>query len=284
MNDKNPIEFNAGFLEQTAFLSEEESRALMEQCRGICFDDFVKNDQTKVIEKLCFDFVYTSAQIEGNTYTKAEAETLFETQKPIGSKTINDAIMLLNIKEALEYVLAQKPPLNKHSIREIHQILSSNLLPKVAQGAVRKIPVFIGSSAYRPINNPIELDCKMDLLLQKAEQIANPFDKAIYLHLNLAYLQYFQDCNKRLARMIQNLALVSEGYPFLAYDSNDSSIISQYKESIIAYYERGEAKPYTNLFIKEYQNNLELLKSVKKYLVCENTKTSTQNKITKRSR
>ncbi|RLA06796.1 MAG: hypothetical protein DRQ51_08180 [Gammaproteobacteria bacterium] len=39
--------------------------------------------------------------------------------------------------------------------------------------------------------------------------IKNPFNQAIYLHNNLAYLQYFSDSNKRLARvMLRDLCII----------------------------------------------------------------------------
>ena len=101
------ITFNPSFLEQTAFLSEEQNDILFTKLEDIDIDELfgeIENDKS-IIYKLCFDFIYTSAVIEGNTYTRGEAETLFETKKPISSKSIDDANMLLNIKTALEYTM-----------------------------------------------------------------------------------------------------------------------------------------------------------------------------------
>ncbi|WP_104697010.1 MULTISPECIES: hypothetical protein [unclassified Helicobacter] len=56
----------------------------------------------------------------------------------MGYKSIDDANQLLNIKKALDYILEYKPEINKTTIKEIHQILSENLLPKKRAGQCEK--------------------------------------------------------------------------------------------------------------------------------------------------
>lgn len=260
------ITFNPSFLEQTAFLSEEQNDILFTKLEDIDIDELfgeIGNDKS-IIYKLCFDFIYTSAVIEGNTYTRGEAEILFETKKPISSKSIDDANMLLNIKTALEYTMQERPKITKHSIRELHQILSQSLLPKKAQGGVREISVTIGNSDYIPINNPQELEMQMDNLLKHYEKIKNPFNRAIYIHNNIAYLQYFQDCNKRLARALQGLSLINDNMPFLSYNAAkaQTEIKAYYKDALLAYYEKGNAKMYADFFFEEYYKTLDLLQTM----------------------
>ncbi len=260
------ITYNPRFLDKTTFLSDYETEILNNMSKNLKFKELLKNNKEQsALQKLYFDFIYTSAKIEGNSYTRGEAQTLFETKKPIGSKNINEAIMLLNIKEALEYVLEKQPEINKHSIREIHQILSQNLLTKEAQGGVRKIAVYISNSDYMPLDNPHELENQMDKMLDIYHTIKNPYDKAIYIHNNLAYLQYFQDCNKRLARLIQNLSLLNSNLAFLSYNAAraEGEIIAKYKEGLIAYYESGNTTLYTDFFVSEYEKTLEFLNIVK---------------------
>ncbi|MCX2716814.1 Fic family protein [Helicobacter sp. MIT 21-1697] len=259
------IAYNPEFLDITSFLSQEQNNFLISLAQGISLDSLITEtqDEKSIANKLCFDFIYTSAIIEGNTYTRGEAQTLFETRKPISSKSIDEANMLLNIKAALEYVLEEKPPITKHTIREIHQMLSQGLLPKKAQGGVRDIAVTIGNSDYIPLNNPQELEVQMDKMLTYFNKIFNPFDKAIYIHNNLAYLQYFQDCNKRLARIVQNLSLLNDGLPFLSFNALRAAteIKAQYKDAMLAYYEKGETKNFVDFFVREYANTLQTLQN-----------------------
>lgn len=262
------VSYNADFLKKVNLLSNEQITYLDNLVQDIDTQNFLKdipNDKS-LVAKLCFDFIYTSAVIEGNTYTRGEAQTLFETKRPISSKSIDDANMLLNIKESLEYIITQQPPINKHTIRELHQILSQGLLTKQAQGGVRKIAVTIGNSDYIPLNNPQELEIQMDSILATYQTISNPFNKAIYIHNNIAYLQYFEDCNKRLARTLQNLSLMLDNKPFLSYNAAraETEIKAQYKDSLLAYYEKGDTLPYSQFFTSEYTKTLQTIKEIQK--------------------
>ena len=260
------IKYNPIFLEKTRFLSKAQSDDLHAISAGIDVNELIKNieNDKSIAHKLCFDFIYTSAIIEGNTYTRGEAEILFETCLPVSSKSVDDANMLLNIKSALNYILQEKPAITKHSIKEIHQILSQGLLPKKAQGGVRELAVMIGNSEYVPLNNPLELELQMERMISYYQKINNPFDKAIYIHNNTAYLQYFQDCNKRLARILQNLSLINDNMPFLSLNASraQTEIKVQYKDAMIAYYESGDNKPYVGFFVSEYTKTLEAIREI----------------------
>ncbi|WP_236097023.1 MULTISPECIES: Fic family protein [Helicobacter] len=280
------IEYNPEFLEKTSFLGKAQSDNLRAICADIDLNEIIANIENRksIAHKLCFDFIYTSAIIEGNTYTRGEAETLFETRLPISSKSVDDANMLLNIKYALDYILQEKPTITKHSIREIHQILSQGLLPKKAQGGVRELAVTIGNSEYVPLSNPLELELQMERMISYYQKIDNPFNKAIYIHNNTAYLQYFQDCNKRLARILQNLSLINDNMPFLSLNASraQTEIKAQYKDAMIAYYESGDSKPYVSFFVSEYTKTLQAIKQISTPLIHKNTNTSPQPTKSKR--
>ena len=277
------IPYNPAFLDKTSYLDPKESEHLLALATSINLQALLESikDDKSIAHKLCFDFIYTSAVIEGNTYTRGEAQTLFETRKPISTKSIDEANMLLNIKAALEYVLEQKPTISKHTIREVHQILSQGLLPKKAQGGVRDIAVSIGNSDYVPLHNPQELELQMEQMLARYAEIDNPFDKAMYIHNNIAYLQYFMDCNKRLARTIQNLSLLNDGLPFLSLSASraETEIKARYKDAMLDYYEKGDTKPYAEFFISEYASTLENIHAIAKIKAQQNPKLFNQHHI-----
>ncbi len=259
------ILFNPEYLKQTSFLTKTETDNFLKLIQNIDINNIINQVTNKSLaDKLCFDFIYTSAVIEGNSYTRGEAQTLFETKKPISTKNIDDANMLLNIKTALNYVLSEKPLINKHTIKELHQILSQGLLPPNKSGCVRTTPVFIANSDYKPLDNSHSLETQMDIILNTYNSIQNIFDKAIYIHNNIAYLQYFQDCNKRLARIIQTLSFINDNIPFLSYNAAyaKADISARYKDAMIEYYELGDTKLYTKFFIEEYTKTINLIKSI----------------------
>jgi Fic family protein len=158
-----------------------------------------------LVDKFGFDFVYTSAKIEGNTYTKADALTLLDYGRTAGGKRYSEAKMLINLQKAFSFMIKHQLPINKFTLREIHQILSDELVDDNEKGAVRQRGVTIRGTDYLPLSDAIILDQEMDRLFAIYKTIKNPYDKALYLHNNLAYLEYFIDVNKRTARLIMNI-------------------------------------------------------------------------------
>ena len=179
--------------------------------------------------KFGFDIVYTSAKIEGNSYSRADALTLLEYGKTSGGKSYSDAKMLFNLNKAFGFILSDDCIINKHKIRTLHHILAIDLVDDANLGVVRK---------------------KMDRVLEIAQSIDNPYDKALYLHNNLAYLQYFVDVNKRTARTMLNLSLICDKKMLLI---PQEELIGTYVEGILEYYEYGTNLKSKEFFIRSYQ-------------------------------
>ena len=59
----------------------------------------------KEMERLGVDLSWKSSQIEGNTYSLLETERLLRDKQTASGKTKEEAIMLLNHKDALDFVL-----------------------------------------------------------------------------------------------------------------------------------------------------------------------------------
>ncbi|MFW5989885.1 MAG: Fic family protein, partial [Campylobacterales bacterium] len=96
--------------------------------------------------------------------------------------------------------------------------------------------------------------------LQKYRTIENAFDRAIYLHCNLAYLQYFKDCNKRTARMMLNVSLKQDNK--MLYIPNEERV-SEYLTSIVEYYETGNYQKFKHYFINEYKEVVNTILTIK---------------------
>jgi Fic family protein len=90
----------------------------------------------------------------------------------------------------------------------LHSALAENLLPNPAdEGRIRQHVVDISKSAYRPLSVPQQLEERFDLLLDKANQIEDPFEQSFFIMVHLPYLQPFADMNKRTSRLAANLPL-----------------------------------------------------------------------------
>jgi len=240
--------FNPSFLEYKPIFSQKELTILEDINKNISLKSFLKNKN--LVEKFGFDFVYTSAKIEGNTYSKADTLTLIDYGKTAGGKDYSDAKMLINLNKAFKFILNDDCIINKHKIRTLHHILSDELVEDEERGSVRKKGVLIKGSDYVPLSDSTTLESELDRLLSIAKTISNPYDKALYIHNNLAYLQYFADVNKRTARTVLNLSLMCDGKMLLI---PSEEYITLYIEGILDYYEKADVTKSKEFFIQSYQ-------------------------------
>ena len=242
------MNYNPDFLVYSPIFSNTELELLEKINSNLSLEHFLQNKN--LVEKFGFDFVYTSAKIEGNTYSKADALTLLEYGRTSGGKSYTDAKMLINLNKAFRYILNDDCHINRHKIRTIHQILADDLVDDEDLGCVRKKGVLIKGSDYVPPNNSLTLDSELDRLLSIFWLIKNPFDKALYLHNNLAYLQYFVDVNKRTARTMLNLSLKCDDKMLLIPQEEH---ISLYIDGVLEYYESGAYTKSKEFFIGCYE-------------------------------
>ena len=68
-------------------------------------NEMTENEYRKEMERLGIDLSWKSSQIEGNTYSLLETERLLRESKTADGKTKEEAVMLLNHKDALRFVL-----------------------------------------------------------------------------------------------------------------------------------------------------------------------------------
>lgn len=162
----------------------------------------------KVLEQLLIDLSWSSSHLEGNRYTLLDTEELF---KSGACATDSDAVMLLNHKAAIEFLVDAVPVqgLSTGLIRNLHAVLMQDLLADVASlGAIREKVVNISGTSYIPTQVPAVLQEMLEHIILKAQYIKNPLEAAFFLWVNLAYLQPFEDGNKRVSRVAANIPLM----------------------------------------------------------------------------
>jgi fido (protein-threonine AMPylation protein) len=164
----------------------------------------------RILNRLLIDLSWNSSRLEGNTYSLLDTQRLIEAGEPAEGKAAVDAQMILNHKEAIEFLAqsAEDIAFNRYTILNLHALLAENLLPDpAAAGRIRQIPVSIGKSVYHPLDVPQVLDECFDEMLAKAEAIEDPFEQALFIMVQLPYLQPFEDVNKRVSRIAANIPL-----------------------------------------------------------------------------
>jgi len=241
--------YDAQYVMFRSILSASDKNELQDLSQKYSLDDLRQDPRN--YEEMTTDFVYTSAQIEGNTYERVETDNLLRFGITAGGKRYSDAVMLINLRDGFEKVMLadEKTKLDTDYVCDLHQVLMKNLLPAHEQGLVRISGVRIGASKYKPISDVARLRGEMQFILEESKKYSDPFDKAIYLHCNLAYLQYFRDGNKRTARLIQTATLVQNNILPLFFKD---TLIDAYQKAVVSYYETGSYAPYVSFFKENY--------------------------------
>ena len=202
----------------------------------------------KEMERLTIELSWKSAQIEGNTYSLLETEKLFLERETAKNKSKEDAIMLLNHKDALNYLLQNKTlakQLSLHVIEEVHSLLVKDL--NVSKN-IRTRAVGVTGTAYKPLDNEFQIKEYVVKMCELINARENCFEKALLAIVLISYIQPFEDGNKRTGRMIGNALLINGNACPLSYRSVDSI---DYKKAILLFYEQNNLTAFKELFIEQ---------------------------------
>ena len=205
--------------------------------------------QKKELERLIIELSWKSSKIEGNTYTLLDTEKLILENKIAPNKTKAETQMILNHKDAFNFIRKNKnqfKTITKRNLEKLHSILIKKL--NVGQG-LRKKPVGILGSIYRPLDNVYQINDAIEILGEKISQMLSPYAKALMALLGLAYIQPFEDGNKRTARIMTNAILLAYGLAPLSYRSINES---DYREAMLVFYELNSIIPLKKIFIEQY--------------------------------
>ncbi len=206
--------------------------------------------QKKELERLIIELSWKSSKIEGNTYTLLDTEKLILENKEAPGHDKNEARMILNHKEAFNYVREQADKyktLTRKNLEELHAILVKGLS---VEFGLRKRPVGILGSIYQPLDNGQQIVEVVENLSAAVTKMANPYAKALVAILGLSYIQPFEDGNKRTSRLLANAILLAYNCAPLSYRSVDEN---DYREAILVFYELNSIMPFKKIFISQYE-------------------------------
>jgi len=212
----------------------------------------------KVLEQLLIDLSWSSSQLEGNRYSLLATYELFKSGLSDGDA---DAVMLLNHKHAIEFLVDAVPDygLTPGLIRNLHAVLLQDLLlDSAALGAIRRKVVNISDTAYVPTQAPALLEEMFEAIVAKARLIKNPIEAAFFIWVNLAYLQPFEDGNKRTSRLAANIPLMLYNCAPLSFNDVDAQ---DYALAMMGVYEFLDVSLAADLFAWTYR------RSLRKYVV-----------------
>ena len=232
------------------FTAEEKERlnALQAQfTRNL--EGITPTEYRKEMERLGIDLSWKSSQIEGNTYSLLETERLLKDKQTASGKTKEEAVMLLNHKDALDFVLADPEYLREISVRRIEELHTLLVKELDVDKGIRRRRVGVTGTNYRPLDNEYQIREALEDTCRLINSKENVFEKALLALVLLSYIQAFADGNKRTARITSNAILIANRYCPISFRSVDSV---DYKKAMLIFYEQNNISAFKKIFIDQY--------------------------------
>lgn len=205
------------------------------------------------MERFVIELSWKSSQIEGNTYSLIETETLIKENIRASGHPEEEARMILNHKDAFKTILSQKESFKKldfTDVIQLHNILTKDLVT----AGIRSQKVRITGTVYEPLADRHGLEVALRELIKYVNVTKYPPEKALILAIMIAYLQPFADGNKRMSRMLANAVLMAEDYPPLSYRSVD---VNEYRSAMIVFYETNNLFHFKRIFVDQLEFAIE---------------------------
>ncbi len=246
-NRRKPANHNKDFIDQyvpgrSYYLGTDERQRLRDAGTPALPSLPAGTYAQRILERLLVDLSWASSRMEGNTFSILDTERLIRFGEIASGKDRKEALMILNHKEAIQYVVdnLEAITISRPDITNIHALLADGLLADPAMvGRLRRMPVGITHSSYRPLGDQYEIEEEFSILIEKATAITDPFEQSFFLLVHIPYLQPFDDINKRTSRVASNIPLLKENLApmsFLTMDDGDyiNGLIGVYELNNIA--------------------------------------------------
>ena len=203
----------------------------------------------KELERLAIDLSWKSSQIEGNTYSLLETERLLKEKQTASGKTKDEAIMLLNHKETIDFIVENPDFLVELTVQKI-EFLHGLLIKELGVDKnIRRRKVGISGTNYSPLDNEYQIKEALIGMCNIINQKESAFEKALLALLLLSYIQAFADGNKRTARIVSNAILISHKHCPISFRTVDSL---DYKKAMLLFYEQNNISNFKKIFMEQY--------------------------------
>jgi len=232
-------------------MSQDEQQYLSLQSKNIQTQK-QKLDPTifkRELERFTIEFSWKSSRIEGNTYSLLETEQLIKQKQEAVGHTKEEAVMILNHKTALDYVLSDPNAfkrIDREKIIHIHTLLVKDMSISVG---IRSQRVGISGTNYIPPASKEKVEKYLDQTAELINVASYPLEKSLISASMIPYIQAFADGNKRTSRMIANAILLA--YDLFPISYRDVDEVA-YKQALILFYEQNNLYNFKKLFIDQF--------------------------------
>lgn len=260
INTRTPIGYQSSFLEEyepnsSAYLSDEIRNQLRSMGEAGTSELPAGTYMRQLLDRLLIDISWNSSRLEGNTYSLLETERLIQMGAHAEGKEAKETQMILNHKSAIEMLAerAEEIGFNKYTVCNLHALLSDTLLSDPgACGRIRSRPVAISGTVFYPLEIPQAIEQYFQMIFDKAENINDPFEQALFIMVHIPYLQPFEDVNKRVSRLTANIPLIKANLCPLSFVDVPQP---DYINAIIGVYELNRVEYLRDVFVWAYQRS-----------------------------
>ncbi len=199
------------------------------------------------------DLSWNSSRLEGNRYSHHSAAELLNG----GALRCDvDTVMLLNHRAAVEFLAdsISQEGLSALVLRNVHATLMQDLVADSSSlGAIRQGPLGIAGTLYSPMQEPDVIKAMLESIVEKAARIENPVEAALFLWIQLAYLQPFESGNELTSRLAANIPLLLQNCAPLTFQDVTRD---DYARAMLAAYEFRDATLAADLLSWTYQRSM----------------------------
>lgn len=195
------------------------------------------------------ELVCDAVNLEGIPFTLPEIMTLLDGVS-VGGHKLSDQMIALNQAEAWDFLFAAV----ENNSFEVSVDFACTLHGVAAKeealkwGCFRDGSVTIAGTTYSPPAADQLVTC-FNQMVADSLKIFDVYDRAIFIFLSMARMQFFYDVNKRMGRFMMNGVLLQAGYPIINvsakrqlefntlmlsfYNSNDQAAMNKFMRSCL---------------------------------------------------
>ena len=239
-------------LPRVRIFTEDESKFLRD--RELAFQnrmkEYPKELYAKEMERLGIDLSWKSSEIEGNTYTLWETVNLLKDKVEATGKKREEAIMLLNHKEALKSIIEHSQyfmNLSLARMEDVHSVLIEGL---GVHRNLRHIRVGISGTNYRPLDVESQIHEAVEDMCSLVNGKEYPYEKSLLTLLLIAYIQPFNDGNKRTSRLMANSLLIARSLCPLSFRTVEAN---DYRAALLLFYEQNNLSAFKKMFLEQVE-------------------------------
>lgn len=199
------------------------------------------------------DLSWNSSRLEGNRYSLHAAAELLNG----GALRCDvDTVMQLNHKAAVKFLThdVSREGWSALVLRNLHAVLTQKLVAESSSlGAIRNGALGITGALYSPLQEPDVIRAMLEPIVEKAARIENPVEAALFLWIQLAYLQPFGSGNELISRLATNIPLLLHNFAPLTFQDVTRE---DYALAMLAVYKLRDATLAAELLSWTYQRSL----------------------------